>query len=98
MANPNPVHKFQKGESGNPKGRPPRKWTMTGLIESALEEQHNTGVPYRVFVAKKLVDLASRGDLGAIKEINNRLDGMPKQDINVKEDVKVLITLDTKKE
>ncbi len=70
---------FVKGQSGNPGGRPKREWTMTGLIEDSLEEQDNTGVSYKVTIAKKLRQLARNGDLGAIKEINNRIDGMPVQ-------------------
>lgn len=44
-----------------------------------MEEQDETGVPYKKAVYNKLVSLAKKGDVMAIKEINNRLDGMPKQ-------------------
>ncbi len=85
---------FQKGQSGNPGGRPARSWTMTGLIEEALEMQDVSGTPYKKTVAKRLVDMAQRGDLGAIKEINQRLDGMPTQKVEGDIETKILIEMD----
>lgn len=72
---------FKKGQSGNPKGRPPKDWTMTSLIREALEESNETKVPRNKIIARKLAELAEKGDMQAIKEINNRLDGMPKQSV-----------------
>lgn len=71
----------KKGSQANPNGRPKREWTVVGLIEQAMEEQSKTGVPYKKAVYDKLVKLAADGDIPAIKEINNRLDGMPKQSV-----------------
>jgi len=79
MSNPNPQNQFEKGKSGNPNGRPKRDWTVQGLIELAMEEESETGIPYKKIVYTKLVSMAKAGDIQAIKEINNRLDGMPKQ-------------------
>jgi len=74
---------FKKGQSGNPKGRPKRDWTVAGLIEEAMEAEDETGIPYKKAVYDKLVLLAKKGDVMAIKEINNRLDGMPKQSVEI---------------
>lgn len=63
----------------NRKGQPKREWTVQGLIEQAMEEEDETGVPYKKIVYTKLVKLAAAGDVVAIKELNNRLDGMPQQ-------------------
>lgn len=63
----------------NRKGQPKREWTVQGLIEQAMEEEDETGVPYKKTVYFKLVKLAAGGDVVAIKELNNRLDGMPQQ-------------------
>lgn len=80
MSNPNiKDYGYKKGQSGNPKGRPKRAWTMTGLLEEALEEQDEKGIPYKKTIAQRLTKLAHAGDLGAIKEVNNRIDGMPIQ-------------------
>lgn len=79
MPNPRPILFKKTGSAANPNGRPKREWTVAGLIEQAMEEQDETGVPYKKAVYNKLVSLAKKGDVMAIKEINNRLDGMPKQ-------------------
>lgn len=91
MSNPNPSYKIPKGTTPNPHGRPKRAWTVQGLIEEAMEEQDETGVPAKKIVYKRLVQLAARGDMQAVREINNRLDGMPQQttDINVTGDVTI---------
>lgn len=70
----------------NRKGAPKREWTMAGLLEEALEEQDETGTPFKKIITKKLRDLASKGDLVAIKEVNQRLDGMPKQFTDITSD------------
>ena len=67
----------------NREGRPPRNWTVSGLIEEAMEEADETGVPAKKIIYQKLVALAKRGDMLAVKEINQRLDGMPKQSNDV---------------
>lgn len=79
MANPNPTYKIPKGTTPNPNGRPKREWTVAGLIEEAMEEEDATGVPAKKAIYQKLVALAKRGDIMAVKEINQRLDGMPVQ-------------------
>lgn len=83
MPNPNPTYKIPKGTTPNPNGRPKRDWTVQGLIEEAMEEQDETGVPAKKIVYRKLVALAKKGDPTAIREINNRLDGMPKQSTDI---------------
>jgi hypothetical protein len=75
--------KFKPGQSGNPKGKPKRAWTVAGLIEEAMEAEAETGVPYKKAVYTKLVSMARAGDIMAIKEVNQRLDGMPKQAVDV---------------
>ena len=79
MSNPHPTIKFPKGVSGNPNGRPKREWTWAGLIEDAMEEEDETGIPYKKIIARKLRLLAKAGDITAIKEVMNRMDGMPTQ-------------------
>ncbi len=46
-------------------------------------------------LAHKLIDMALAGDLGAIKEIGNRLDGLPVQSVAVQEhkDLTVIVQL-----
>lgn len=91
MSNPNPPNQFQPGHPPLSNGRPPKDWTMASLIREAGDEADETGVPRSRIIARKLADLASKGDMQAIKEFNNRLDGMPKQTIENEGDVKFII-------
>ena len=79
----NVATQFKKGQSGNINGRPKEPWTMTGLYKEAGDEADETGVPMKLAVAKKLWRLASKGDVVAIKELGNRIDGMPKQSTDI---------------
>ncbi len=76
---------FQPGQSGNPGGRPKRPWTFMGLYEEELENvlttQDGQQIEAKRAVAKRLVKMAIDGDINAIKELANRLDGMPKQQL-----------------
>lgn len=82
MANPHPVPFKKTGAAANPNGRPKKAWTMAGLIEQALEEvEPNSGKSYKQLVAKRLAHMAVSGDMQAIKEINDRVDGRAKQQI-----------------
>ena len=76
---PPTITSWQPGQSGNPKGRPLKNWAWKDLFEEALDEKDASGVPAKKIIAKKLVDLAKRGDLSAIKEIIDRMDGKAKQ-------------------
>lgn len=74
---------FKPGKSGNPNGRPKRDWTWSGLLEEAMEETDETGEPYKKIIARKLRALGIKGDTTAIKDLMNRMDGMPQQSTDV---------------
>jgi len=85
MTNPNIAKDspatYKKGQSGNPKGAPKKDWTMTELYRKAGEEVGETGLTKKELVAQKLWKIAEKGDITAIKELGNRIDGMPKQSL-----------------
>ena len=85
MSNPNPVHRFQPGVSGNPGGRPKREWTWAGLLEDAvnemLESKDGTKIEAKKAIAKRIARMAVEGDIMAQREIMNRMEGMPKQGV-----------------
>ena len=75
---------FQKGQSGNPGGRPKKEWTWAGLLEQVGEEiEPKSGKKLKDLVSKRLWVLAINGNIHAIKELFNRMDGLPvaKQEI-----------------
>lgn len=85
-------------ENINKNGRPTREWTWSGLLERVAEEERitKTGnkVKWKELVAKRLFHEAMNGNVPAIKELMNRMDGMPDQNQNITadRDVKVAIT------
>ncbi len=98
MSNPNIAKDspktWKKGQSGNPAGRPPAEWTWSGLLKSALEET----IPgdtrtYKELVAQSLRNKAIEGDVAAIKEFGNRIDGMPKQSVDETHSGEIVITI-----
>ncbi len=65
---------------GNQNAKKGRIWAKA--IERALwERSQGQQAPQLDRIARKLVDMAAEGDLEAIKEIGNRLDGKPSQAI-----------------
>jgi Family of unknown function (DUF5681) len=84
---------FQKGQSGNPSGRPTeRPWRLA--IHQALQMKSIDGMRRKLDdIAETLVALAVGGDMAAIKEIGDRMDGKPAQAIVGDADQPVTLTL-----
>ncbi len=83
---------FQKGQSGNPGGRPKREWSWSEELEKAANElETKTGKPFRELVAKRLIIEAASGNVLAAKEAFNRMDGMPSQPHDVQGNLTVVI-------
>lgn len=71
---------FTKGQSGNPGGRP-KEQAWRDALRMAVKEAMQDGTPKLRALADKTVALALDGDMQAIKEIGDRLDGKPAQAI-----------------
>lgn len=73
---------FEPGKSGNPLGPPKKEKSFANMLRIAISEasKDGTGTKLRK-VAEKLVDVALEGDVSAIKEIADRLDGKVAQAI-----------------
>lgn len=75
---------FTKGDPNiNRKGAPPKAWTWAGVVRTMMEESESDGEPVKVKVARALKLKAFEGDVLAIKEIGNRIDGMPQQSTDI---------------
>lgn len=66
---------FTKGVSGNPGGRVKNKEFTDALRLAVLEIHPETKLKKLRVIANKLADLACEGDVAAIREVSDRLDG-----------------------
>lgn len=78
----NKGHKWQPGESGNPNGRPPKGYAVTDVMRQMLEEKPEI----KKALMAKLLEIALKGDLPAIREILDRLEGRAKQSVELSGD------------
>jgi len=84
---------FVKGQSGNPGGR--RKKYITELIEQIGKEiEPKTGKPFEELIARRLWIAAVNGNGDAIKEILNRVEGLPHQSLELSGDEESPIKID----
>ena len=96
---------FRKGQSGNVKGRPSKDESMTGLLQRELAVNvdvqdangHKIKLSKKELVIKKVISLAMKGDMIAIKYIMDRVDGSPRQIAEVKQenDIRIVLDFDT---
>ena len=70
---------FEKGQSGNPGGRPKGSVSITTEIRNILRDNPDK----RKQLAQSLVDLAAEGNAAAIREVMTRHDGPVPVPINV---------------
>jgi len=77
--------KFIKGQSGNPKGAPKKEHSITQTIKDMMDENPEV----KRELGEKILTMAKRGDIVAIKTLWNYIDGMPKQDIKMDATVEV---------
>jgi hypothetical protein len=82
---------FLPGQSGNPKGRPPTKGLLAALKEAVAEVSPDGRTIEQVLV-DELIEQALRGRrrLVAIAEIFDRLEGRPRQSLDLNDVTKRL--------
>ena len=67
-------------------GRPPSEKTFANMLRVAISEAHERGGTRLRAVADALVEKALTGDVNAIREIGDRIDGKVPQGIVGKDD------------
>ena len=75
---------WEKGQSGNLRGRPLNEKCFTAMLRiAAVESDTTTGKQNLRIVADKLMESAKAGESWAIQQLADRLDGKPQQTSNV---------------
>ena len=85
-----PAPRWQPGQSGNPKGRPPGSQSITTHLKALLErsiaaprseflDKSERKITGSQLIALKLLTKAAAGDLQAIRETLDRLEGKPRE-------------------
>lgn len=103
MPNPENIvpHKFKKGQSGNPKGRPPgipnSKVRYKRLLELVTKKTNPVTGEEEEFTQLELMDMAIfakalKGDIRAYQEIMDRLEGKSVQAVDLS------VAVDSRKE
>lgn len=78
---------FPPGVSGNPNGRPPKGTAITDVMKAMLNEKPEI----KKALAAKLYELALGGDLAAIREVLDRIDGKPKAELQLSGDPLIVV-------
>ena len=78
MSKPNPQNQFKPGQSGNPKGRPKKGYSITEWFKNMLASNPEM----KDELGKSIMAKALKGDPTALKLVWNYMDGMPKQTID----------------
>jgi len=81
---------WKPGQSGNPKGRPPKKECLTSLLKEALENQCPTDKKKRTWaevLTDQLLIKAAKGDMVAQRLVWEYVEGKPKQEIEIPSDI-----------
>lgn len=84
---------FKPGISGNPKGKPPAEKTFANMLRLAINEASAEGGNRLRAVADALVTKAIEGDVPAIREIADRLDGKVPQAVDANLSGNVIVNL-----
>ncbi len=79
-------HQWKPGQSGNPKGRPPKSLTLTPKLLERLDDpcpSDPKGRTWGEVVIEATLVHAAKGNAGALRELWNRIDGVPAQSIEL---------------
>lgn len=82
MPFPNPATKFKKGQTGNPKGRPPKLPKLDELLASVMSEERN-GLTAAEAVLRALIVKATKGDVRAAELLLDRTFGKQRQNVDI---------------
>lgn len=76
---------------GNENAAKPKRWTSA--IERALQKRGSAKIDALDEIADKLLELAKAGEMQALKELGDRLDGRPHQTLDAEVDASVTVNI-----
>ena len=83
---------FQKGSSGNPKGRPTRGLDLAARLVAKGHRKHKaTGRVYYDEIVQVLYDMAVKGNMDALRYIMDRVLGRPAQELKIDTQLPALV-------
>jgi len=85
---------FKKGESGNPNGRPPAEWSWSGTLRRLAEEEQAKGIQLKELMGKSLIKEGLKGNIPAIKEFGDRIDGKANQGVDLNHSGEVIVRIE----
>ena len=79
---------FKPGQSGNPKGRPLKEYCLTDILREQgnsedIETTDGKKISRKAAIAQKLWEMAMDGDVTAMKYVYDRIDGKPRESIDL---------------
>jgi hypothetical protein len=89
-------HKFPKGKSGNPNGRPKKLPELDKLIADVLGEEKD-GITAAEAILKKLRAMAAAGNIRAAELLLDRGYGKAKQQVDLKAEAEIRHTINFKR-
>ena len=77
-------YKWQPGQSGNPSGRPSRKFLTESLEKLLRETDKKTGKPNYELVMKALMAAARKGNVKALNLVLERMEGKVADELDLR--------------
>ena len=82
--------RFGKGNHIGANGRPPKDEAVTDILRNTVNKQD---------LVDKLIEIANKGDLAALKYAIDRLDGKPRETVhNINENLPEVVEIDLRDE
>jgi hypothetical protein len=79
---------FERGQSGNPKGRPRKGKSLTEALEKVLKQKRQDGRKNYDALATTLIELALQDkNIQALRYIYDRVDGKPRETVELENGV-----------
>jgi len=86
-----PYH-FKPGQSGNPKGRPPKELTLTPKLLERINDvcpSDSQGRTWGEVIIETTLTHAAKGNAAALRELWNRIDGKQDQALSIEGEINV---------